>query len=321
MALLARALATTGVVGLLLALGAGPAAAAPGPVAAEIAATRAEVTATEQHRAATDAELAGAREAVVTTAQALAQATDAVEAAEAVRPVVLEEAERAEHRLRVLQQPRRSGLAVGQAPNAEDVRGARTWVAGSKAAVRAADEAILATRLQEHVAQMAHARAQTTLQQAAHGAEQAAAAHETAVEALDAQLAAVDPSAGRLARPATGEVTSPFGPRSHPLGGGPSQHTGVDYAAGDGTAYAAASGAVVAVGWNGSYGLEVVVDHGAGLSTRYAHLSAAAVTVGQPVVVGDALGSIGSTGASTGPHLHFEVLTGETQVDPSGWVG
>lgn len=296
MARITRALAATGVAGLLLALGAGTAAAAPGPTA-------------------------GVREKVVQTAQALAGATAAAEAAARVRPVVVEEAERAEDRLRVLQQPRRAGLAVGPAPNAEDVQAAQTWLAGSKAAVRAADEAILAARLDEHSAQMAHARAQTALQLATEEAERAGAAHTAAVEALDTLLAGVDPAAGRLARPATGQVTSPFGPRPHPLSGAPSHHNGIDYDAGDGTAYAAASGTVEAVGWNGSYGLEVVVDHGDGLSTRYAHLAATAVTPGQSVVVGDTLGSIGSTGASTGPHLHFEVLEGETQLDPSGWVG
>jgi murein DD-endopeptidase MepM/ murein hydrolase activator NlpD len=317
---LTRALATTGVVGLLLALGTGTADAAPGPAAAEIATMRAEVSASQQRRSATDAELSAARTTVVGTAQALAEASDAAEVAATVRPVVLDEAERAEQRLRVLQQPRRDFLGVGQAPNAEDVQAAQTWLEGSQAAVRAADDAILAARLDENAAQMAHARAQAALQQATRAAEQAAAAHEAAAEILEAQLGRVDPASGRLARPATGEVTSVFGPRPHPLGGGVSRHGGVDYAVGDGTAYAAASGAVVAVGWNGSYGLEVVVDHGDGLSTRYAHLSAAAVTPGQPVVVGDALGAIGSTGASTGPHLHFEVITGETQVDPSGWV-
>jgi len=94
-------------------------------------------------------------------------------------------------------------------------------------------------------------------------------------------------------------------------------HEGIDIAATIGTPiHAAASGTVIHAGWLGGYGNLVVVDHGDGLATAYAHASAILVAVGQQVSQGDTLSLVGSTGNSTGPHLHFEVRVNGSAVDP-----
>jgi murein DD-endopeptidase MepM/ murein hydrolase activator NlpD len=116
----------------------------------------------------------------------------------------------------------------------------------------------------------------------------------------------------------TAVVTSCFGPRWGRL------HAGVDLAAPDGTPIVAAgAGVVVRAGAAEGYGNAVLIDHGNGFLTHYGHLSAITVTVGQHVTAGEQIGNEGSTGHSTGPHLHFEVhlggLNGE-KVDPIPWL-
>ena len=99
-------------------------------------------------------------------------------------------------------------------------------------------------------------------------------------------------------------------------------HKGMDLAADRGTGiYAAAAGTVVSSGFDGAYGYSVVIDHGNGLRTRYAHASALKVAKGATVEQGDLLALVGSTGNSTGNHLHFEVLVNETRVDPAPYIG
>ncbi len=99
-------------------------------------------------------------------------------------------------------------------------------------------------------------------------------------------------------------------------------HTGLDFAAPSGTPIkAAASGRVVSTGYKGAYGNQVVVSHGGGLKTTYNHLSSISVSPGQKVSTGDRLGGMGSTGNSTGSHLHFEVKQNGKFVDPEGWLG
>ena len=99
-------------------------------------------------------------------------------------------------------------------------------------------------------------------------------------------------------------------------------HTGLDFAAPTGTPIkAAASGTVVSTGYKGAYGNQVVVNHGGGVKTTYSHLSSISVSPGQKVSTGDRLGGMGSTGNSTGSHLHFEVKQNGKFVDPEAWLG
>jgi murein DD-endopeptidase MepM/ murein hydrolase activator NlpD len=123
---------------------------------------------------------------------------------------------------------------------------------------------------------------------------------------------------GTFAWPVTGTITSPFGWRSNPFGGGPEFHQGLDIAAPMGTTVtAAAAGTVIMAQWYGGYGNYILIDHGGGYSTGYGHLSAMYVASGQAVQRGQAIGAVGSTGQSTGPHLHFEVRIAGKPVDPA----
>lgn len=125
----------------------------------------------------------------------------------------------------------------------------------------------------------------------------------------------------RMAAPVAGLVTSGYGPRVHPVAGVPEFHAGVDVAAPEGTPVRAAErGLVVIAGRMGDYGNVVVVDHGGRVATVYAHLSRCLVVPGQRVVRGAVVGLVGSTGLSTGPHLHFEVRIWGRPEDPAGWL-
>jgi murein DD-endopeptidase MepM/ murein hydrolase activator NlpD len=126
-----------------------------------------------------------------------------------------------------------------------------------------------------------------------------------------------------LRKPFGGElqITSNFGYRTDPFLGRPALHSGVDLREEYGRAvHVTAAGTVIAAGPAGGYGNMVEVDHGGGLSTRYGHLSAIDVAVGQPVAAGAIVGRVGSTGRSTGPHLHYEVRTDGEAVDPSRFL-
>ena len=123
---------------------------------------------------------------------------------------------------------------------------------------------------------------------------------------------------GSFSWPVTGTITSPFGWRSNPFGGSPEFHQGLDIAAPSGTTVtAAAGGTVIMAQWYGGYGNYILIDHGGGYSTGYGHLSAIYVSNGQSVSRGQAIGAVGSTGQSTGPHLHFEVRINGKPVDPA----
>ena len=112
-------------------------------------------------------------------------------------------------------------------------------------------------------------------------------------------------------------VSSRFGLRVHPITGKTKSHTGIDIASNQGTAvYASDGGTVTLAGWNGGYGNCIMIDHGNGYVTLYGHLSSISVSVGQTVSQGATIGAVGSTGNSTGPHLHFEVLKNGTRIDP-----
>ncbi|HMM88809.1 M23 family metallopeptidase [Bradyrhizobium sp.] len=140
----------------------------------------------------------------------------------------------------------------------------------------------------------------------------------TQMHRLNATLALVP-----YRKPVIGDVefTSGFGVRSDPFLGRPAMHTGLDFRAATGDPVrVTANGKVVASGWQGGYGRMVEVDHGNGLSTRYGHLSEIHVRIGDLVKIGQVIGAVGSTGRSTGPHLHYETRIDGDAVDPQKFL-
>jgi murein DD-endopeptidase MepM/ murein hydrolase activator NlpD len=127
------------------------------------------------------------------------------------------------------------------------------------------------------------------------------------------------PSASGLMMPANGPVTSYFGYRYHPILHFTRFHAGIDIGAGWGSPIvAAADGQVVGAGWAGGYGREVQIAHGGGIVSLYGHMSDIVAQPGSFVHAGQLIGYVGSSGLSTGPHLHFEVRQGGTPVNPLG---
>jgi murein DD-endopeptidase MepM/ murein hydrolase activator NlpD len=117
--------------------------------------------------------------------------------------------------------------------------------------------------------------------------------------------------------PAQGWLTSRMGPRKDPVTGGSDYHAGLDIAGDRGQAvYATAAGVVTQAGYSGAYGNLIVVDHGFGLETRYGHLSGFNVQKGAHVKRGDMIGRLGSTGRTTGNHLHYEVMANGRLLNP-----
>lgn len=126
---------------------------------------------------------------------------------------------------------------------------------------------------------------------------------------------------GIMAYPSDASTSSPFGWRMHPVLGYRRFHAGLDFAASYGsTIRAADSGTVIMAGWYGGYGNAVIIDHGKGITTLYGHTSQLFVSEGQTVQRGQAIAAVGSTGLSTGPHLHFEVRKDGTPVDPANFL-
>jgi murein DD-endopeptidase MepM/ murein hydrolase activator NlpD len=126
-----------------------------------------------------------------------------------------------------------------------------------------------------------------------------------------------------LRRPLTGELdmSSPFGVRMDPFVREAAMHTGIDFRGTTGDpVHATAAGKVSKAGWEGGYGQMVEIDHGEGLATRYGHLSEIDVRVGQSVHIGQVIGRVGSTGRSTGPHLHYETRINGEAVNPTRFL-
>ena len=132
-----------------------------------------------------------------------------------------------------------------------------------------------------------------------------------------AAISNVGGSSSGFIKPSGGGVTCPYGPRIHPVTGVNSIHTGVDFGASYGSPIVAAkAGVVTTATYNTAYGNMIIIDHGDGTITLYAHASSFVVSVGQSVSQGQTIAYVGSTGYSTGPHLHFEIRINGQHVNP-----
>ena len=183
------------------------------------------------------------------------------------------------------------------------------------------DRATAMQAIEELNASSAQVSAMLKERQAARAAAAAAAA--AAAQSSGGQGAADNwvQGTGQLGWPVSGEITSPYGYRVHPIYGTTIYHSGIDIGVDEGTpVHAADGGVVVWSGWMGGYGYAVVIDHGNGLSTLYGHNSELAVDEGQSVAKGQVISYAGSTGNSTGPHVHFEVRVNGDPVDPMGYL-
>lgn len=131
------------------------------------------------------------------------------------------------------------------------------------------------------------------------------------------EASGVGKETGGFVQPVPGAISSNFGLRMHPILGYARMHRGVDFRAGHGTPILAATdGRVSFAGWAGGYGRQVRIGHAGGLTTSYSHMSRIAVSPGQSVRRGQVIGTVGSTGLSTGPHLHYEVYRNGVAVNP-----
>ena len=182
---------------------------------------------------------------------------------------------------------------------------------------------------------LAPSRFSSATKEPARGGPLVPVANEVAAGSFEASLARLQ---GRMAeaesmrrvvdalplrRPLRGEIdqTSGFGYRVDPFTRGLAMHTGIDFRDEWGAPVrATAPGRVTAAEWNGAYGQMVEVEHKGGLATRYAHLSSITVSVGDEVTAGSVVGRLGSTGRSTGPHLHYEMRVDGEAVDPQKWL-
>jgi murein DD-endopeptidase MepM/ murein hydrolase activator NlpD len=208
---------------------------------------------------------------------------------------------------------------------AERVISARAaQVAETRSALVGARDSLAATRQHKEVALSelsAKERAEAQEIDGLRAVSADLAAQIRAAQAAAAQAAASSggstsaPSSSGFIWPVNAPITSSFGWRWGRM------HEGIDLGAGYGSPiHAAASGTIIYCGWEGGYGNLVVIDHGGGIATAYGHQSSIAVSCGQQVSQGQVIGYIGSTGHSTGPHLHFEVRVNGNAVDPLGYL-
>ncbi len=232
-------------------------------------------------------------------------------------------------------QDKRIAASVGSAKDQMAVQQARTTVTRRKirvvtrtVAVRTAQTRLVRDRLvaREHALAGARSQKQETLA-AVEESKQDYLDEVNSLLAVSAQLASriqssqsgsvpVQPSGSGFIWPVSGPVTSPFGWRWGRM------HEGIDIAVSSGTpVHASASGRVIYAGWMGGYGNLVVIDHGGGIATAYGHNTSIVVGTGSGVSQGQVVAYSGSTGHSTGPHVHFEVRVNGSPVDPMGYLG
>lgn len=230
--------------------------------------------------------------------------------------IALEEKHQAEEEARLAAEAKAQAEALAKVQAEEEA--ARQLAKALEQAER--EKAAVAQRAEVKVASVVSPSTPSTPAAEAPQAEvaQAPQAPQAAVESVPVQAA---PSTS-LGWPATSStITSHFGWRANPLWGGSEHHRGLDIGGG-GSILAAESGTVTTAGYHYSYGNYVVINHNNGLKTLYAHMAhgSLAVYTGQSVSRGQMLGTMGTTGSSTGVHLHFEVLQGGTPVNPLGFL-
>lgn len=142
-----------------------------------------------------------------------------------------------------------------------------------------------------------------------------------ALETFSHAQAALREAPVRFPLPSSNRISSAFGSRSDPFGGTAAFHSGIDYPAPTGTGvFSTGTGKVIFSGRRGGYGNFIEIDHGNGIISRYGHLSRILVQTGQHVSAGVKIGKVGSTGRSTGPHLHFEIRRNQTAVNPQNFI-
>ena len=159
-------------------------------------------------------------------------------------------------------------------------------------------------------------------QEAAEAAARAEIARLAAAQSSSGTVKVPSSYSGSMITPASGPITSYYGSRIHPVTGKRKTHTGMDYGAAYGSnIVAAAAGTVLVSGYNsGGYGNYVIINHGGGITTLYAHASSLLVSAGQSVSQGQVIAKVGSTGYSTGPHIHFEVQVNGKAVNPMPYL-
>ena len=198
-------------------------------------------------------------------------------------------------------------------------------------------DAVIAAQIVELEAELARqaaaeARRRAEEEEARRQAEESAAADEAEeadVDSDDPESESDAPVASPVVggpfsvthRPVSGAVTSRFGPRVHPIFGTSRNHYGIDFDGNSGESIvAAAAGKVITAGWMNGYGNVVIISHGDGYTTLYAHQSQILVSNGDTVAGGETIGRVGSTGWSTGPHLHWEIRVAGVAVDPLPYI-
>lgn len=324
-------------------------------LSAQVRAQDAKVVAVRQSVAVAEQEVAEAEEGIASTEQEIAELRSAVVARAVdsyMRPTPssfdgisgakdLEDASRRASMLRqvanrdsdVIDELRATredlGIARERAEAARAVAAERRKAATaqlsalkSNLADRARVEAALDARIKQVTAEVAALeqedaalREMIRTETARAAAARAAAATERASRSASSATAPVRASGSGMQWPVNGTVTSEFGPRWGRL------HAGIDISAPNGTAIRAAkAGTVIYSGWQGGYGQAVVIDHGGGLTTLYAHQSRLASSSGQDVEAGQVVGYVGSTGNSTGNHLHFETRVNGSPQNPRRYL-